>query len=48
MKRCIKMVLMCSFVGFVFLLTGCNTVEGLGKDMQEGGKALSQSAQKNS
>jgi predicted small secreted protein len=44
MKGFIKTALMFSFVLF---LTSCHTVEGIGKDMQEGGKALSKSAEKN-
>lgn len=29
------------------LLAACNTMEGLGKDVQKGGEALENSAQKN-
>lgn len=29
------------------LLTGCNTMEGLGKDIQKGGEKLERSADKN-
>lgn len=45
MKFLIKMVLVISIAGS---LASCNTVEGFGKDMQAGGKALSQTAQKDS
>jgi entericidin B len=44
MKQFIKIIFIFSFVA---ALVGCNTVEGLGKDMQAGGKALSKSAEKN-
>ncbi|MGA7595432.1 MAG: entericidin A/B family lipoprotein [Gallionella sp.] len=30
----------------VFFLAGCNTMEGLGKDIQKGGTALEKAAEK--
>lgn len=36
-----------SIMVFCFLLSGCNTVQGLGKDMQKGGQELQKAAQPN-
>lgn len=40
------------FVGLsllsIFVLSGCNTVSGFGKDMQQGGKELQKAAAKGS
>lgn len=33
-----------SLVGAAATLTGCNTVEGAGKDIQQGGKAITDEA----
>lgn len=33
--------------GIAASLTGCNTMEGAGKDMQQGGKAISDKANEN-
>ncbi len=30
--------------GFVLALTGCNTVQGMGKDIERGGEAIQKSA----
>lgn len=30
----------------VFLLSGCNTVQGLGKDIEKGGEAIQKAASK--
>ena len=38
------MVLMAALVN-ILLLTACNTTQGVGKDIQSGGKALERSAQ---
>lgn len=47
LKRIFSLLLATSFlVGAAASLTGCNTVEGAGKDMQQGGKAISNEAQK--
>lgn len=46
-KRIFSLLLVSSFLAAaVASLTGCNTVEGAGKDMQSGGKAISNEAQK--
>ncbi|MGZ3158531.1 MAG: entericidin A/B family lipoprotein [Burkholderiaceae bacterium] len=46
-KRFFSLLLAAAFLaGTAVLLTGCNTVEGAGKDMQQGGKAISNEAQK--
>ena len=31
---------------FVFVLTGCNTVQGIGQDIQKGGQVLEGAAKK--
>lgn len=41
MKSAIAAVLMAMFV-----LAGCNTIEGVGKDVERGGEALQNSADK--
>ncbi len=41
-KKLIAIVLMAGFAG----LTGCNTMSGLGKDVQKGGEKLENSAEK--
>jgi predicted small secreted protein len=46
-KRVFSLLLVSSLLaGAVASLTGCNTVEGAGKDMQQGGKAISNEAQR--
>ena len=35
-----KNVIMIMFAAGLLLLTGCNTVEGAGKDIQKAGKAI--------
>jgi entericidin B len=46
-KRSFSLMLVSLFlVGTVASLAGCNTVEGAGKDMQQGGKAISKEADK--
>jgi entericidin B len=48
MKR--KMVALLSLAGFVvaaLAMTGCNTVEGMGKDLKAGGQAIEKAADKN-
>lgn len=32
------------FIVFAALLTGCNTVQGIGKDLKKGGEAIEKSA----
>jgi entericidin B len=46
-KKIISALLATAFLaGTALSVTGCNTVEGAGKDMQSGGKAISNEAQK--
>lgn len=33
-----------ALLGFVFLLGGCNTIEGAGKDIERGGQAIRDAA----
>ena len=45
-----KIVTLLSLVGFAIAaltVTGCNTVEGMGKDMKAGGQAIEKAADKN-
>ena len=45
-----KTVVLLSFIGFAIAamaITGCNTVEGMGKDMKAGGQAIEKAADKN-
>ena len=45
-KRIFSLLLATLFmVGAAASLTGCNTVEGAGKDIQQGGKAITNEAQ---
>jgi predicted small secreted protein len=47
-KRISSLFLAALFLtGTVASLTGCNTMEGAGKDMQQGGKAISDKANEN-
>jgi len=39
-------VLCCTLAALGLLLTGCNTVAGLGKDIQKGGQVLQDAAKK--
>ena len=34
-------------IAIAFALAGCNTVEGLGKDIKKGGEAIEKAAEKN-
>ncbi len=46
-KKFFSLILATAFLaGTAVSLTGCNTVEGAGKDMQQGGKAISNEAQR--
>lgn len=36
-----------SLIGFVCVLAGCNTVEGVGKDVKATGQAIEKAADKN-
>ena len=45
-----KIAALLSLVGFaisVLAMTGCNTVEGMGKDVKAGGQAIEKAADKN-
>jgi len=42
-----KFVASQSLIGFVFALSGCNTVEGVGKDVKATGQAIEKAADKN-
>ena len=33
-------------LGAAFMLSGCNTVEGVGKDLKQGGQAIERAAKK--
>jgi predicted small secreted protein len=39
-----KLVALLALVGFGVVVTGCNTVEGAGKDIKAGGAAIEKSA----
>jgi entericidin B len=41
-----KLVALVSLIGFVFGLSACNTMEGVGQDVQAGGKAIEKAADK--
>lgn len=43
MKRIVSVVLSATFV---LLLSGCNTIEGMGKDIKKGGEAIEKAAEK--
>jgi entericidin B len=48
MKRFFALLMATVFMaGTAVSLTGCNTMEGAGKDMQQGGKAVSDKANEN-
>lgn len=32
------------FVGLLFILSGCNTIEGIGEDIEESGERIEESA----
>jgi predicted small secreted protein len=41
-----KLVALVSLIGFVLGLAACNTMEGVGQDVQAGGKAIEKAADK--
>lgn len=43
----IKFLLTCALISSMLLVTACNTVEGLGQDLQRGGSAITDAANKN-
>jgi predicted small secreted protein len=42
-----KLVMLSSLLGFALALAGCNTVEGMGKDVKATGQAIEKAAEKN-
>ncbi len=42
-----KLLALSTLAGFAALLAGCNTVEGVGKDVKATGAAIEKSAEKN-
>ena len=42
-----KIAALIALAGFAFALGGCNTVEGVGKDVKAGGGAIEKAAGKN-
>jgi predicted small secreted protein len=41
-----KIAALIALAGFAFALVGCNTVEGVGKDVKAGGSAIEKAAGK--
>ena len=41
-----KLVALVALAGFAFVIAGCNTVEGMGKDVKAGGEAVEKAADK--
>ena len=41
-----KVILFIMASAFVFVLAGCNTVGGVGKDIKKGGEAIEKAAEK--
>ena len=39
-----KKIALVLLMGFAFILGGCNTMQGVGKDMQDAGEAVEKSA----
>jgi predicted small secreted protein len=42
-----KLAVLFSLIGFGLVLAGCNTVEGVGKDVKATGQAIEKAAEKN-
>jgi entericidin B len=42
-----KIVALLLLIGFAVGIAGCNTVEGMGKDVKAGGQAIEKAADKN-
>jgi predicted small secreted protein len=42
-----KLVAMMTVLGFALVAAGCNTVEGVGKDVKASGEAIEKAADKN-
>ena len=47
MKNLSIVVLMLALVATLFVLSGCNTTKGVGTDIEKGGEALKNSADRN-
>jgi len=43
-KRIFALILMTLFLASTVAITGCNTIEGAGKDIETGGKAIKDEA----
>lgn len=43
----IKLLLTSMVIGITLILTNCNTVEGVGKDIEKGGKVIEHAASSN-
>ncbi len=41
-----RLIAICALAAFAALLGGCNTIEGLGKDIKKGGEAVEKAAEK--
>ena len=44
MKKIISAPLVCVFLASLALLSGCNTVQGIGKDVSNGGRDIQRAA----
>ena len=44
-KQFLKRILF-AFLASLYLLAGCNTIEGMGKDIQKGGEKIEEAAKK--
>jgi predicted small secreted protein len=42
-----KIAALIALLGFAFAVAGCNTVEGVGKDVKAGGEKIEKAADKN-
>jgi predicted small secreted protein len=42
-----KIVALIALAGFAFAVAGCNTMEGVGKDVKASGNAIEKAAEKN-
>ncbi len=42
-----KIAALIALTGFAFAVAGCNTVEGVGKDVKAGGDKIEKAAEKN-
>ncbi len=42
----IKVLLLAAAIGMVFMMVGCNTVRGIGQDIEKAGEAIQKSSNK--